>query len=156
MRKRRTKSRACAHCGSKFPINARIGARHRHCSAPECRRASKRESQRRWLGKPENAGYFKGPANALRAKLWRAANPKKRPQTQRTIQRLMDSALAAALKSCGVQDLSERHLALVLGLVSRLARGREQETIAREIRRLMFEGYAVLRGPVETSRRSGA
>ena len=147
--------RRCFNCGSQFEVNPRIGRKHRHCAAPACRRASKRTSQERWLRKPENAGYFKGPANALRAKLWRAANPKKRTQTQRTMQRLMDPALAAALKSCGVQDLNERHLALVLGLVSRLARGREQETIAREIRRLMFAGYAVLRGPDESSRRSG-
>lgn len=61
------------------------------------------------------------------------------------MQRLIEPQLAAALRACGVQDLSERQLALVLGLVSALALSDVQDVIARKIRRLMFAGYAVLR-----------
>lgn len=61
------------------------------------------------------------------------------------MQRLIEPHLAAALKACGVQDLSERQLALVLGLVSALAQSGVQDVIARKMRRLMFAGYAVLR-----------
>lgn len=128
----------------KFPVDPRIGKRHRFCSSADCRKAAKRESQQRWLNKPENRSYFKGPANAMRAKLWRASNPKK-PRGQRSVHALMTPQLAAALKACGVQDLSERQLALVLGIVSHLARSSVQETIAGRIRRFMFAGYAVLR-----------
>jgi hypothetical protein len=106
---------------------------------------AKHASQRRWLSKPENTGYFKGPGNALRVRLWRAANPKKRTRTQRIMQRLTTPRLSVALRACGVQDLNERQLALVLGVVSTLARSRVQEVIAGQLRRLMFAGYAVLR-----------
>ena len=89
----------------------------------------------------------------MRAKLWREANPKKPVRDRRIVQRLIDPQLSAALKACGVQDLNERQLALVLGIVSFLARSRVQETMARKIRRFMFAGYAVLRGPNPTIRR---
>jgi hypothetical protein len=61
------------------------------------------------------------------------------------MQRLIQPRLAAALKACGVQDLNERQLALMLGMVTTLARSGVQDVIARKIRRLMFAGYAVLR-----------
>jgi hypothetical protein len=126
----------CVHCGRKFFANPRLGKRHRYCGHDECRRIAKAESQRQWLSKPENIGYFKGSGNAMRVRLWRAANPRPRLTTPR---------LSAALKACGVQDLRDSQLALILGIVSTLARTSVQETIAREIRKLMFAGYAVLR-----------
>lgn len=146
MRKRRfPPTRLCLCCGSKYEVNPRVGLRHRYCSRAECRREAKRASQKRWLNKPENAGYFKGASNALRARLWRAANPRKKKRRQKTVLQLMTPQLKAALKACGVQDLNEGSVALVLGAVSLLARSRVQETIARRIRQLMFAGYAVLR-----------
>jgi len=126
-------------------VDPRLGNRHRYCSAPDCRKAAKRASQERWLSRPENANYFKGPANALRSKLWRAANPRKGKKPARPMQRLISPGLSATLQACGVQDLNERQLALVLGIVSALVRSRAQETIARRLRELMFAGYAVLR-----------
>ena len=136
----------CAHCGRKFSANPRLGKRHRYCGYDECRRIAKAESQRQWLSKPENSGYFKGAGNALRVRLWRAANPRpKASNSQRVVQRLTTPRLSAALKACGVQDLNERQLALMLGMVSILARTSVQEAIARKIRQLMFAGYAVLR-----------
>jgi hypothetical protein len=66
------------------------------------------------------------------------------------MQRLIQPRLAAALKACGVQDLNERQLALMLGVVTTLARSGVQDVIARKIRQLMFAGYAVLR-PDDTS-----
>ena len=135
--------------------------RHRYCHRPECRRASRTHSQTKWLNRPENAQYFKGPANALRAKLWRAANPRPNARSSRKeMQRLIQPRLATALKACGVQDLNDRQLALVLGLVSALAHSSVQDVIARRLRRLMFAGYAVLRAdeppdpPPVSSRRS--
>lgn len=133
------------HCGTKFEVNPRIGHKHRHCAARECRAAAKRSSQKRWLSKPENVGYFRGPANALRARLWRAANPRRRSRTQRAAERLLSRELQASLKACGVQDMNDRQLALLLGVFSVLARSRAQESIAGRIRELMLAGYAVLR-----------
>jgi hypothetical protein len=141
---RRRHSR-CRHCSEQFVVDPRLGQRHRYCAAPDCRKAAKRASQQRWLSRPENASYFKGPANALRAKLWRAANPRRSKKPARSMQRLISPGLSATLEACGVQELNERQLALVLGVVSALARSRAQETIARRLRQLMFAGYAVLR-----------
>ena len=145
-KKPRAKQGKCAHCDRKFSLNPRLGKRHRYCGHAECRRMAKAESQRQWLSKPENSGYFKGSGNALRVRLWRAANPRpKASNPHRVAQRLMTPRLSAALKACGVQDLNERQLALILGVVSALARTSVQEAIARNIRRFMFAGYAVLR-----------
>lgn len=147
----------CLSCSRHFLPDPRVGQRQRFCVKPECRRASQAASRVRWLSKPENAQYFKGPGNALRVKLWRAANPRpKKRSAQKVIQRLIEPGLATALKACGVQDLSERQLALVLGLVSALAHSDVQDVIARKIRRLMFAGYAVLRSDdsVHSGRRS--
>lgn len=155
-RKRSNTHRHCHHCGKKFEVNPRIGSRHRHCAAPQCRRIAKRKSQERWLSKPENAGYFRGAANALRSRLWRAANPKRRPRGQRMAERLLSKELHAALKACGVQEMNDRQLALMLGVVSLLARSCAQESIAAKIRKLMLAGYAVLRdaAPTPEARRS--
>jgi hypothetical protein len=43
--------------------------------APVCRGASKAASQARWLAKPENQGYFRGPENVARVQLWRSRHP---------------------------------------------------------------------------------
>jgi len=136
----------CLRCGQPFVPDPRIGKRHRYCQLPECRKASRAESRAKWLAHPKNAEYFKGPGNALRVRLWRAANPRpKKPTPQKGMQRLIQPRLAAALKACGVQDLNERQLALLLGMVSHLAHSRVQDVIARRLRRFMFAGYAVLR-----------
>ena len=42
---------------------------------PGCRKASKADSQRRWLQKPENRDYFRGPEHVQRVQRWREAHP---------------------------------------------------------------------------------
>lgn len=155
--KRKPTAARCAACHQRFLPDPRIGKRQRYCRNPECRRASKAASQEKWLKKPENSAYFKGAGNALRVRVWRANNPKKTSR-RKPERRLTGASLAAALRACGVQDLNHRQLALLLGVVSLLARTRVQEEIARCIRRLMFAGYAVLREdePTATQQRTPA
>ena len=43
--------------------------------ASACRRVSKAASQARWLGRPKNRDYFRGPENVARVQAWRAADP---------------------------------------------------------------------------------
>lgn len=136
--------RRCANCSTEFQIDPRIGTRHRYCDDPQCRAAAKRASQRKWLSKPENTGYFNGTANALRSKLWRASNPHRKRSCQKR-GKICGKSLNVALRACGAQDMNRRQLALLVGLASSLARTREQETIAQELRRLMVTGHAVLR-----------
>ena len=67
--------RRCAHCGQPFTPDARNAHHQRYCPAPACRLASKRASQNKWLAKPENRDYHRGPAAVARVQAWRRAHP---------------------------------------------------------------------------------
>ena len=69
------KRKKCCNCNELFIPDPRNATRQKYCSKPECRKASKAVSQRRWLAKPENQGYFCGPKNVKRVQLWREDNP---------------------------------------------------------------------------------
>ena len=72
---RREKRRKCVHCGRAFAPDAR-NARHQHyCGAALCKAASKKASQSKWLAKPENRDYHRGPEAVARVRAWRAAHP---------------------------------------------------------------------------------
>jgi len=147
------KQKPCVNCGDEFPVDARVGERHRFCRRPECRRASKRLSQARWLSRPENRNYHRGAEQVERNRHWRKGNPgyrslqRRRQKLQLRLRRVLSQELAAALISCGLQDLNDRQLALVLGLIARACGGGLQDQMAATLRRLMFEGYAILSGP---------
>ena len=65
-RGRRRKCKCCLKLFLPDPCNRR---HQRYCSAPRCRRTSKAASQARWLGKPENQGYFRDPWHVPRPRL---------------------------------------------------------------------------------------
>jgi hypothetical protein len=67
--------RKCLCCEKFFLPDARNRRRQRYCRERACRKASKAESQRRWLKQAENRDYFKGPENAARVRAWQAAHP---------------------------------------------------------------------------------
>jgi len=67
------KNRQCQHCHTLFIPDHRNCKRQNFCSLPECKQASKKASQQRWLA--NNTGYFKGVENVLRVQEWRRANP---------------------------------------------------------------------------------
>ncbi len=48
------RSRKCRHCLDLFDPDTRNLRHQRYCSKPACRKASKADSQRRWLGKAQN------------------------------------------------------------------------------------------------------
>ena len=72
---KRTRRRKCRHCGQLFDPDPRNRHHQKYCSAPACRRASKAASQRRWLAKPANRGYFRDPTHVARVQRWRDAHP---------------------------------------------------------------------------------
>ena len=72
--------RKCKHCMDIFTPDPRNTYHQEYCSKPECRKASKKASQAKWLGKPENQNYFSGPTNVQRMKDWRKAHPGPRPR----------------------------------------------------------------------------
>jgi hypothetical protein len=69
------KRKKCCNCKGLFIPDPRNAKRQKYCRKPECRKASKAASQKRWLAKPENQGYFSGPENVKRVQLWREENP---------------------------------------------------------------------------------
>ncbi len=69
------KRKKCCNCNELFIPDPRNAKRQKYCRKAQCRNASKAASQRRWLAKPENQGYFCGPKNVKRVQLWREDNP---------------------------------------------------------------------------------
>ena len=69
------KKRRCRNCRRLFAPNPRNIDSQKYCSRSECRKASKRCSQKKWLNKPENRNYFCGPAHVERVQEWRKMNP---------------------------------------------------------------------------------
>jgi hypothetical protein len=70
------KKKKCPHCKLLFTPNARNGSRQKFCcKTQECRKASKKNSQRRWLSKPENEDYFQSKQNQERVTQWRGEHP---------------------------------------------------------------------------------
>ncbi len=72
---RSTKRFKCRHCKRMCYADVGNGWHQRYCSESTCRKASKVESQRRWLAKPENKKHFSGPAHVTRVRQWQRAHP---------------------------------------------------------------------------------
>jgi len=70
--KRQSKCRCCREI---FDVDVRNRGRQKYCPKASCRAAGKAARQRRWLKKPENQDYFRGPENVDRVRVWRAAHP---------------------------------------------------------------------------------
>ncbi len=73
--KKKIRRRSCKHCDDLFKPDSRNLKRQRFCRKSECKEASKRYSQQKWLMKPQNKNHFSGPANVIRVQQWRQQNP---------------------------------------------------------------------------------
>ena len=70
------KKKKCPHCNQLFLPDARNGSRQKFCCrTPECRKASKKDSQKRWFEKPKNQDYFRSSQNQDRVREWRKSHP---------------------------------------------------------------------------------
>jgi hypothetical protein len=134
--------------------DARKRGRQQYCAKGPCRTASQTESRRRWLKKPGNADYFRGPANVVRVQTWRKANPGYwRDSKRRRAGALQDlviaevseeEALATQDATGALQETLTAQSPLLVGLISHLAGSALQEEIAAMTRRLHSRGRAVL------------
>lgn len=138
----------CRFCAQRFRPDPRVGARQIACSAPACRAARKRESQKRWLS--AHPDYFRGQYPKKRD--WHEAHPgylaeyrlthpaaAKRHRRQEYERRhrvlargvdiqdeiagaqlLLFSDLTAGVARVDIQDEIPVHRCLFLGLVGRL------------------------------------
>jgi hypothetical protein len=65
----------CLHCREFFvPCSNNRRTQH-YCSKAECRKASEAAAQAKWLNKPQNRCYFRGPENVERVRRWREHHP---------------------------------------------------------------------------------
>jgi hypothetical protein len=69
------KNKRCSHCKKLFGPDLHNASRQEYCDKPECRKASKAASQKRWTEKPDNWDYFCGPTNVQRVQQWRKEHP---------------------------------------------------------------------------------
>ena len=153
---KRYRRRKCRHCGELFRPDPR-NLRHQHyCSTPACRQASKAASQRRWLGKRQNRGYFRGAENVERVRAWRATHRGywKRAGPQAGVA-LQEDSLAQAVEREGktapftasaLQDLFCAQPFVLIGLIANLTGATLQEDIAQTGRRLQQLGQDILTG----------
>ncbi len=145
----------CLNCKEKHACDARNRGRQHYCSKPECRRASKAASQRKWLGRPENRNYFRGPDNCERVRRWREAHPgywrNKGPAPGNTLQEpcgpqgIENAWVAGIGRAVALQDVCTAQPALLVGLISVMTGHALQEDIAASARSLLNRGRDILR-----------
>lgn len=150
MKNRPSITRRCAHCGDRFIVNPRVGARHRFCGKPICARASKQAAQRKWLRKNGDHDYFAGKPAALRVRRWRQETPKywngeTRVLAAKASTGTLTRRLAAALRFVTLQDTIDTRVALLVGIISHLTGATLQDAIASALRKLILRGNVILR-----------
>jgi len=150
----RFKRRKCKHCGRLFLPDSRNATRQRYCSKSECRKASKASSQKRWLQKPENQDYFRGPDNVERVQLWRKGHPGYwRPKPKYNPTALQDPSTRQLPENNDDRDDFTFHAlqdslilqpTVFIGLIAQLTGFALQEDIAMAARRLQQLGNDIL------------
>ena len=149
--------RKCRHCGALFRPDPRNLRHQRFCSKPPCRRASKAESQRRWLAKADNRDYFRGAENVERVRAWRGAHPRYwRRSSANSRSALQEHSLAqaidkndesASLMNAPLQELSRAQPLVLMGLIAQLTGAAQQEDIVSASRRLQHLANDILNAP---------
>jgi hypothetical protein len=145
--------RICKCCLKLFRPDPRNRRHQRYCSAPRCRAASKAASQARWLTRPENHDYFRGPVNVARVRRWRSGNPYYWRRAQRRRRALQDVSMAQAIGSAAktanfvrspLQDVISAQPAVLIGLIAHLVGTPLQDDIVRTTDRLLRLGQDIL------------
>lgn len=146
----------CQHCGQAFVPDARNARHQRYCAAPECRAASKRASQAKWLAKPENRDYYRGPPAVARVRAWRAAHPgysRRRAPVSAVPTSVAETPPGAPEQiSCNaapgslLQDVLHAQPIVLVGLIAHLFGSPLQEDIASTVVRLVQLGQDICGG----------
>jgi hypothetical protein len=154
------RKRKCLHCRGFFVPDYRNVGRQRYCSKLPCKQASKADSRRRWLQKPENQDHFRGPDNVKRVQLWRQAHPgywrRKTPIAPQTSDALQETCTPQELptqslsdnlempQASALQDSFFLQPAVLVGLIAQLTGYALQDDIASMLRRLQQLGRDIL------------
>jgi len=149
----RGRRRKCKCCRRLFHPDPRNLRHQRYCSKPRCRAARKAASQARWLTRPENRDYFRGPVHLARSKDWRARHPGYWRKTPRRHSALKDVSTAQGADSVSktgtfvrspLQDVITAQPAVLIGLIAHLVGTPQQDDIVRTTDRLLRLGQDIL------------
>lgn len=135
-----------------FAPNYRNRDRQNYCPKPQCQKASKTDSQKKWLSKPENQDYFAGPDQVKRVQEWRRKNP---GYWKRSIKAkpLQDSLITQPLDNNHdkfdfathvLQDLLNSQASVIIGLISNFIGSALQDDIAQTLLRMQQSGQDIL------------
>jgi len=131
-----------------FKPNPRSKGRQKFCSHPDCQKASKAASQKKWLQKSQNKNYFSGPENVQRVQQWRAKNPGYWKKVQKSSDNelpLQDALIIQAtekeeenstLKQDALQELLIGQELVFIGLIAHLTGATLQDEIVETGRKL--------------------
>lgn len=152
-KKSRIRKRKCLCCGQLYLPDRRAAKRQRYCSAPECQKASKAHSQKRWLAKPQNRTYFRDALNVQRVQAWRQAHPgywrrvaegADALQEETASQQFDQQRDASSLAPDALQDVSVSELPVLVGLIASLTGSTLQEDIDPILRSYHACGQRIL------------
>ena len=164
-RLRRCRKRKCLHCREFFMPDTFNGWHQRYCGKPQCRLASKAASQQRWLRSEKGLGYFQGPENVMRVKLWRAVHPgysqRKGSKSPKAVQDIAPAQPVEKQKDTHVsavaalQDVALLQPALIIGLISSLTGLTLQDDIVATSRQFILSGQDILGVGLENKPQGG-
>jgi len=147
------KKKRCRNCKKLFLPDPRNTKRQKYCHKPECRKASKADSQRRWTKKPENLKHFCGPINVQRVQEWRKKNPgywkRKSEKAIGALQETLNKQPAentmdtTDLPSGALQDILNSQHIVLLGLIANFTGSALQDDISITVRRLLQLGQDI-------------
>lgn len=144
----------CRHCKRLFVPDPRNRSRQKYCDKEECRKASKSASQKKWLNKPENQAYFRGPDHVKRVQEWRKKNPGYwKSKNKKASDALQDSLTTQPSENkedkdhfadTPLQDFLNTQSAVIIGLISNFIGSALQDDIAETLLRMQQSGQDIL------------
>jgi hypothetical protein len=150
---RRKIKRKCKHCKDFFTPDPKNAYHQEYCSKPDCKKASKAASQKRWLNKPENKNYFSGPDHVQRVRQWRKAHPGYWRKKQNALQDVLHEntkqkqPVNTHLAKHALQDVLIHQHAVLIGLISQFTGSALQDDIALTVSRMRQLGSDILYQP---------
>src|SRR5215204_5008445 len=148
----------CLCCHEVFQPAKSNRGRQKFCTKLECRQASKRHSQRRWLSKPENQDYFRGKDQVERVRSWRKDNPRYWRRTPSKALQDFDPRQGLLIEPVAqtdpqelfirtLQDIAQVQTPLLVGIMSQFIDSPLQEDIVGYVRRMVAKGQDLLEMP---------
>lgn len=148
----RIKKKRCRNCKGLFIPDPRNIDSQNYCIKPDCKKASKKASQEKWLSKPENQNYFSGPDNVERVQEWRKNNPEysKRTKNPKALQDLLPAqplekkADKTQFTNDALQDFLRSQPPVIVGLIANFTGSALQDDIASTLLRMQKFGQDIL------------